>query len=124
LTISGKGVYLGRSSAAFARQVSSGEGMQYFWLIQDNEVISGELWGNKVVFGRRSRPLTEVITMGNGAHFPSSIDAAYLDGENDSLKLYLFVGNSYYVGIPEGRKQFQYKISADYPKSYKNLLEC
>nr|CCC86588.1 mmp1 protein [Schmidtea mediterranea] len=124
MKIGGHGAYLGKSSAAFARQVSAEEGMQYFWLIQDNEVISGEVLKNKIVFSRRTRPLSEVITMSNGAKFPPSIDAALLSGEKDNLQLYLFVGNSYYVGKPTGRKQFQYSISADYPKSYKQVLKC
>nr|WJN00239.1 matrix metalloproteinase 1 [Dugesia japonica] len=124
MVIGGHGAFLGRSSAAFARQSSYHDTMQYFWLVQDNEVISGELLDNKVVFDRRTRSLDSLVKMSNGAKLPVSIDAAYLNEENDKPKLFLFVGNSYYVGELKCRRQGLYKISAEYPKSYKQFLKC
>nr|CCC86589.1 mmp2 protein [Schmidtea mediterranea] len=124
LNITRFGAFQGRVNAAFVRDKAGKSNTLKFWALQDGELIAGRVKGNQVKFSRRTTKLSEILKMPTGTKTLSNIDGAFVLGKKDNKRLILFVGNSVYVGNPNGRKLVKYSIPAQYPKTFKQIIHC
>nr|WJN00237.1 matrix metalloproteinase 2 [Dugesia japonica] len=123
LNVTRFGGFQGRVSAAIVRDKTGKSRTLKFWALQDGELIAGRVKGNHVKFSRRTIKVNELVTMSNAGYLPE-IDGAFVMGRKDKVRLVVFVGNSVYVGFPNGRKHVKYHIPAQYPKTFKQIIQC
>jgi len=124
LSINRLGAFTGRANAAFARDKGSRSKTQKFWIVQDGKLIAARINGKHVKISRRTNELSDVLHMSNVGELPQSIDGAFLSKQKQGVRLVLFVGNSVYVGTPTGRKNMKYNIPPQYPKTFKQIIDC